>query len=535
MKKNILSIFTLLAVGAMSLVATSCKDEDSVQDLTLSQVLSATNLTIEANADLTVTVSWRLMMNADSYELTISQDETFADATQVAFTQTIAKEYRKGDYCSVTTPKLDPETKYYARVKACSNLGIADSRYVYADVTTIAEQIMNTIDKADITANSVIISWTAGEVVKEVQVINTDGEVVATKIPTDAEIAAGKMTIDGLSAHTSYTIRLVSTTDKTRGTRTFTTLLDLSSAIVITAAEGADGSWLSTIQNAAAGSVFALEPGDYTSDSNLKINNDVVIAAKDITNMPVLHTQIKIDNNASLYCYYISLTADDATAFKDQCFDFKSTGETGSLDAEGCEISGYAKGLIYINTATVVNEVNITSCFIHDIPCNGGDFIDSRSGSWNTLNFKDNTVVSSFIARDFLRSPKNSNSAGLSNVENNTFYNCGSGNANYRIFYTQIVGAVNNFNSNVVAGFNNKRGFSNNASFGTITASNNVYYDCKNLTELNDGNTESLVFFDETGQVLTATPFKDAENGDYSLTDDNLRLKKVGASRWYEK
>ena len=508
---------------------TSCKDAADVKDLKLDQVLSATDLSLVANADLSVTVSWSQMFNADQYELVLSQDENFADASKVAYSDIISQTYTKGNYCSVTVPRLDPETKYYARVQAIASDGTATtSKYVYGNVTTVAEQIMKVIDKSKLAANSTTIEWTAGEFVKAVEVYDASGDLIATLTPTDEEIEAGQMEIDDLTAHTSYTVRLVSATDKTRGTRTFTTLLDLSNATKLTNADN----WVAQIEGAAAGAVFALEPGDYVSNQTIDITNDVVIAAADITIMPTLHCQFAIDKNASLYCYYLSISADDAKLFPDQCFNFKSTGATGSLDAEGCEIFNFVKGLVYINTTTVVNEINITGCYIHDIVCNGGDFIDSRSGSWNTLNFKDNTVVNCFVGRDFLRSPNSSVATGLSNVENNTFYNCGNGEANYRLFYTQIKGAINNFNKNVVAGFNNKRGFCNGSV--TVVASDNVYYSTLNLTEIAAGNTEKPTFFDENGQVLSSSPFKDENNNDFYLTDANLRLKKVGASKWYE-
>lgn len=535
MKKNIIYLYTLLAFVGVSLFATSCSDEDSVKDLTLDQVLSATELKMEANADLSVTVSWRQMFNADEYELILSQDPSFSDASQVAYINRFSQEYTKGNYCEVTIPGLDPETDYYARVQCFNSNGTtADSKFVYAEVTTVAEQILQPINKADLTDHSVTVYWTPGEFVKAIELIDISGEVINTFTPSADDIAAGEYTIDGLDAHTTYTVRLVSATDKTRGRRTFTTLLDLSNATLITAEEGEDGSWVAKVEGAAAGSVFAFEPGDYKitgAATAVKIANNVTLAAEDITDMPTLHCQFQIDNNASLYCYYLKISADDASVFADQCFNFKSTGATGSLDIEGCEVYGFAKGLVYVNVATIINEINITGSFIHDIPCNGGDFIDARSGGWTTLNFKDNTVVKCFIARDFLRSDKVGNT---NNIENNTFHNCGSGDANYRLFYTRGAGTVNTFKSNIVSGFNNKRGFYNNASWGEIAVGNNVYFNCLNLTELAEGNTEALPFFDETGQVVTASPFKDADNGDFRLPDANLRLKQVGASTWYE-
>ncbi len=537
MKKNILFIFSLLAATGVSMMTTSCSDEAKVQDITLSQALSPTSLTMEAKADLSVDVSWNLMFNATGYELVVSKDPNFVDATQEVYNQTKDVKYVKGSVESINITGLEPETAYFARLKSV-NSSITASKYVYADVVTVAEQIMNVISKADITYNSVKISWTAGEFVKAIEVIDVNGSVVSTLTPSAADIAAGTYTITGLSAHTTYTIRLVSDKDKTRGIRTFTTLLDLSTATTITATQGADGSWAAIVEGAAAGSVFALEAGDYvTNGAALKISSNVTLAAKDITKKPVIYTQFQIDGNASLYCYYVDLNANmsptDETTYTDQCFNFKSTGATGSLDAEGCTISNYQKGLVYINTATVVNEINIKECTIKDIPCNGGDFIDSRSGSWNTLNFMENTVIKCFLARDFLRSPKSAVATGLSNVENNTFYNCGSTDAaNYRFFYTQITGAQNNFKNNIVSGFIMTRGFGNTAGL-SVTFDNNVYFECLNLTELAEGNTQALSIFDTKGQVLTATPFVDAANGDFRLTDANLRLKKVGPASWY--
>lgn len=530
MKKNILYLFTLLSVFGGSLVATSCSDADSVKDLTLSQVLSATELTATPNADISITVSWRQMFNADSYELIVSQDPTFMDESQVVYHSIIEQAYTKGAYCEVTLPKLDPETTYYARVQCFNSNGVTeDSKYVYAEVTTVAEQIMSPIGKADVTDHSVTFHWTPGEYVKAIELINSEGEVIATYTPSDDDIAVGEYTIDELEAHTTYTVRLVSETDKTRGRRTFTTLLDLSDATVVSE----EDDWVSMVQNATAGSVFAFEPGDYSTDQlNVKINSDVVLAAQDITDMPTFHCEFNINNNASLYCYYLKISADEGK-FKDQCFNFASTGQTGSLDIEGCEVYGFVKGLVYINTTAVVNEINITGSYIHDIPCNGGDFIDARSGTWTTLNFVDNTVVNCFNARDFIRNDKQ---PCVNNVENNTFYNCGNAEANYRLFYTRGNGTVNNFNSNIVVGFNNKRGFSDN-DVCEINGTNNVYFNCVNLTEKDDTNEtykEKIIFYDESGLVLTSSPFKDADNGDFRLVDPNLRLKQVGASIWYE-
>lgn len=541
MKKNRLTYVALFALAGASFLATSCKDADEVQDITLSQVLSVTNLSMSANADLSIDIAWDQMFNATSYELVVSQDANFADASQTVYSNTIAEAYQMGGSCKVNVKGLDPETEYYGRLKSLGNA--ADSKYIYGKVTTVAEQIMAPVKKADVTANGVTVNWTPGEQIKAVEVIDASGNVLQTLTPSAADITAGSLAIAGLTPHTSYTVRLVSLTDKTRGRRTFTTLLDLSGATTITAAQGADGSWVAIVEGAAAGAVFALEDGDYVlsgTSTSVKITNGVVIAAKDITKMPTLHTTFQIDNNASLYCYYVKIDAANAQNSEgNQCFVYKSSGDTGSLDVEGCELYGNTstKGMVYIasTVTTVINEVNIIDSYIHDIICTGGDFLDSRKGGWTTLNFKNNTVVNCFKNRAFVRSDA---FACTSNIENNTIYNCGidENGDSYAIFTNKDAGAISNFNNNVVEGYVQKRGFNGGRATATVTTDNNVYFKCLNLTELDPENTSSNkpTFFDEKGMVLSASPFKDAANGDFRLVDPNLRLKQVGAAIWYE-
>ena len=92
--------------------------------------------------------------------------------------------------------------------------------------------------------------------------------------------------------------------EKTRGYSTFTTNLDLSDAIELTPADD----WISAIQDATPGSKFALAPGEYVlTAAKLQINNNVVIAAKNSAEPPVINTCIHIYNGASLYLYQVVL------------------------------------------------------------------------------------------------------------------------------------------------------------------------------------------------------------------------------------
>ena len=89
------------------------------------------------------------------------------------------------------------------------------------------------------------------------------------------------------------------------------------------------------------------------------------------------------------------------------------------------------------------------------------------------------------------------------------------------------------FTNNLVVNTNYKRGFANNsATDKKPTLEGNFYYNTANLIELAAGNTEKPTFFDSKGTALTADPFKDAANGDFTVTSDAVNDAKAGDPRW---
>ena len=309
------------------------------------------------------------------------------------------------------------------------------------------------------------------------------------------------------------------------------TNLDLSDAIELTPADD----WVSAIQDATPGSKFALTPGEYVlTAAKLQINNNVVIAAKNSAEPPVINTCIHIYNGASLYLYQVVL--DGTNTDGSQAIEYKKEGGFGDLTINGCEIRNYIKGLIYINVAAVPNTIKIENSLIHDIVCDGGDFIDSRKGGWNNLTISSSTIYNSASKRDVLRADDASNSVTanmVTSIDKCTFYNVGNGEANYRFFYLRFKGNTNTFTNNVIANFNNKRGFANSSAVGKPTYSNNYYYNCKNLISLAEGNTDTTVTcFDTEGNVLENNPFANPDKADFTITDELYQSYGFGDPRW---
>ena len=89
------------------------------------------------------------------------------------------------------------------------------------------------------------------------------------------------------------------------------------------------------------------------------------------------------------------------------------------------------------------------------------------------------------------------------------------------------------FQNNLVANFANTRGFTEQSKTIAPSFGNNAYFNCINLTSLADGNTQAVKYFDTDGRIVEKNPFKDADNGDFTLIDEDLIYYKNGDPRWY--
>ena len=72
------------------------------------------------------------------------------------------------------------------------------------------------------------------------------------------------------------------------------------------------------------------------------------------------------------------------------------------------------------------------------------------------------------------------------------------------------------------------RGFSDSGNTAVPTFNNNNYFNTKNLVS-NDGG--SSKFFDEKGTTLDPG-YKDAANGDFTVTDATVKAAGAGDGRW---
>ncbi|MDN0053053.1 fibronectin type III domain-containing protein [Bacteroides caecigallinarum] len=524
--KNYLKHKYMLGLSLLAL-ATACEDQTTeITSIDYDRLFAPIKLEARVKDRTNVELSWNLTKGASSYniELFANDSLTFVGSPVLTFSGITEEEI------PYTIKGLEGETQYSARIQSVNETESETSKWSGVFFETDTEQILSAVTEEDLTFNSVVLRWTPGEEATEIRLEPAD---VEPHIVTAEEIAVGIATITGLKAETEYTAKLMKG-EKTRGTQTFKTLIDLGGAIEVKP----ESDFISMLENANDGDAFALHPGTYTIPGeedkvgSLKINKNIEIKAVRPSDRPIINGCIQLLEGASLSMSQIIL--DGTNTDGSQTFDFKTATEYGKFFLDDCEIRNYTKGFYYVNVAANISEITINNCLIHNIECNGGDLFDSRKGYIAKLNITNSTIWNSCKARDFIRYDDASGSfagaAPIITIDHCTIDGV-SNDASRRLLYVRFknntISITNNIISNMPAC---GRGFSDQSNTAVPTFENNNYFNTINLTSKSGESTAK--FFDERGTTLDPN-YKDTTNGDFTLGNEDLIYNKVGDPRWY--
>ena len=317
MKNKWKYIIGCLLLGA----AASCSDApDELTSVDYDRLFSPTSLDCQVRNRVDCIVKWNAVANATSYVVELYEGETLGETPMRVDEVTEP---------TLTYEGLSGETHYFIRVKAVGE-AISESKWVEDTFETDPEQIFVTpVANADLEAKQVTLRWPAGE---EADIITlTPGDIVYRITPED--IVAGCATITGLTPETEYTA-VMTRGEKTRGTVTFTTPMDLGGATLLTP----DMDFVPMLEGAEDGAVFALEAGTYLIPAEegagqLAISSNITLNCVDADNMPVINGCIAINNGASLTANNIVF---DGTGTESHAFDCVAAGPSYHLTRRGC-------------------------------------------------------------------------------------------------------------------------------------------------------------------------------------------------------
>ncbi len=544
--KNLRKYAYALAVALVA-ITTACEDQsEEITELDLSRPFSATGAEARVQNQTGVKITWTSMASGATYNVKVFAN----DSCSYEFTGSAVAE------TTVTTNTasfegLEGETQHTAYIQTV--VDNVESSWIGVVFTTGSSQYFETVLDEEIGDTYVTLRWKAGIEADKIT-LKCDSSSKSYEL-TSEDLANAYLYIEGLLPETDYKATLKNGT-KTVGTISFTTQMDLSGADAVLK-DGDD--LVAAIEALEDGAVIALQTGTFgipsTSASNggtLALTKSISIKAANSTAVPVIDGRISLAGGASLSLSGLVINGSNTDG--GQMINYVESGVYASLVIENCEVYGNTKGLIYGASSYYIqlDELIINNCLFHDIETSGGDFIDFRGGGWNSLEITNSTFYSCFKSRDFLRCDNTMTSteaAGykvkpVSNISNCTFYNCGSGGAGYRMFYVRYGGGADisasmdynytTFKKCVVSGFNNTRGFTNSSNTGIDENSfgNNYYYNCSNLQSLADGNTETPLIYDTKGTTLSADPFTDAANGDFTVTNEDIIYYEIGDPRW---
>lgn len=511
MKKNLLFIYILSAALAFQ----ACEDKlaDEITELNVSRLFSPTAVEARIVNQTSVRLTWAEVRQARSYAVQLFEGAQASGNPALSFDGITLEDL------PYTVANLNGETQYTVQVKAVGE-NITDSKWVSVNVITQAEQLFHQVNPDDLKATEVTLRWTAGQAADKI--VLTPGNLEHTV--TAAEVAAGAATITGLEGETTYTAKLMRG-NGTRGTVSFTTLIDLGGAIVVS-----PGDDITTLfQKAKEGDVFGLMPGTYTS-GDITITRSVSIKGARPNDKPVLKgTIFRVSEGAGLELKDLTL---DGTGSPDgnQTIIY-AAGTFKNLVIDGCNITNYTKGTLYVNTATLIEGVSVTNTLYSNIECNGGDFIDFRNGLARKFDFINNTAYNSALARDFFRMDAGGSTnfpdvKSMITIRNNTFNNVSNGN-NRRILYIRLASHEISFEKNILS--NTLGYYTNQASTNIVKFDKNNYFNAPNFT----GSTQSNAKNDASGTHTAYDPgYANAGEGNFKVSHEELKFQEIGDMRW---
>ena len=532
-----LALLSLLTLGAVSCAE---KAFEEVTELQLSRCLQPQNLSATLNEALGDEVTFDLdaARDVEQYNLVVYSDEAM---TVEALNVLLAPS--EFPY----TVKLPVDQTYWYKIQALhSKKDPSDWVNGPRSFKTVAVKGNLFLKVSGKTSTSVTLSWnTEADDADELTVIrygapSEDSDEYAMYTLQPADIAAGSATISDLAAGKEYVMTLYYYS-ASRGQVNVRTLPDMTGTVAVSTLDDLKASLVSggKISLSMAGSPY--DVGEIKPTGDLEVYGE---AAAD-GSRPVIKGKFLIDATFAGSSILFEEVSFDGAGVSDRIFTHSSTDakDLTGIVLRGCEIKNYTAGLFYGNGSGLmtVGEILVENCDIHDNPGGDGDFFDVRKNTTvPAVTFRNNTIYDGI--RTFIRIDDAATiTLGTFTLEGNTFKHVSTvNNSNNRGIF-----GVRNANYSVSMSKNlflleeddaenpektRAHLFQNDAKAHEpkeINASDNYFY------KVGKDYFTKVAMDKVGGTLLTADPCVNALSNIFNLTNNTLKNKQVGASRWW--
>ena len=513
----------MLGLATIALT-TACDDQsDLVTEINYSRLFAPINLEAKVTGQVNVRLNWSTVSGATSYVA-----EFYEDTDQVTDSETNDSEVLNyngtpvktvsnitADQLPIVVKGFESETKYLVRIQAQGEKG--QSNWSGTRFKTSAEQIMQEVLPEELTATTVVLRWTPGEAAEKIVITPGDIEHAVTA----DEIAAGAATITGLTPETEYSAKLLKSNGKSRGSVTFTTLIDFGNATPVYA----EDNLLEMLTAAEEGAEFIIVEGTHTI-GDFELTKSMKISGFKPSEKPTINGRFTVASEVASLSLN-NLIFDGAKSVSNLLEITNAAANLGNLEVNGCEVRNMAKHIIYNNAKGKLGTVSFYNCIIDGIANDSGDGFDLRGGALTSLKVS-NTTISNGI-RSLVRCQV------VADVEFSdcTFYNiCTSDDGNNTgLFRVEKAGSKLTVQNVLIA--NVGVASPQNANAGTFGRAdkNKAEESLKNVVYFNSPNLWTNHHKDDYSSFAKeADPkFADAKNGDFTVGNEDVT---AGDPRW---
>lgn len=562
----------LFMLGAVCFAG--CHQPDAeIDTLDYSRALQPLNFTaaVDRETGYDVNFSWTVAEKTD-YVLSIQE----VDEEGAAIGSPIEEEILAADAETPYKVTLTPERIYKATLQAFSatNPNLPGSLLVEAGPVE-TYYVMESLNPELLTRtmNSITVKWTNDEgdatQLSKIEAVPLDaasGAATGTVEIDAAALAAGAATVGNLTPSTQYVVTLYYSKSTRGGVTAWTapdtegmTLVKNSAELMQALTDGA------TKIAVKAGEKYVLEFSGTNPLSGWKGDLELVGVLGDDGSMPVIRG-FELESwcgtdaaNGATGIYRFENIVFEGTGVGGDEFLFR-TGEGAdakvsieSVAVLNCELYNYVSGVVFTSSKTAeatIGTIRLEGLYIHDFLNAGGDLIDFRIGTVNTLTIRNNTIIDA--GRAFLFSDVNANFSTIE-ISNNTLNRVGLTNTRKGIIGVRTAVPTFTLNKNL---FLNEYSTSEtvrliheNANAQIPSMSGNYFYNiCYNST--GDENYAGADFFTTKignnatavnkdlclsggGKVLTSDPCVKSSRNKMELTNSEVAANEVGDPRWW--
>lgn len=542
----------LMAFGVLS--ATSCADEndwgiESAFDRLFG--VGDESLTVETTESTATVTFSALKATTDTmyFVIEVSKDSLYDDIPMGGTNAKVYGENKEIKSSPYEITGLESDTKYYLRIKASSDTK-ADSKWVYYNdggtFKTKAEQIFNEIPASNIGEDHVLLTWLPGTEVTRLTVATADGtevkEIDLTQYP-DA-IEKGEYNVTGLSASTAYTF-VIYNEDTKRGTLNVTTAAampdgdykvtldenitridqDLMDKFVADAKAATGKTDVSITIGIAGGKTITMAAvSDKGEDASLAVPDGISVTFFGLAGeVPTLSfpKSLEVGGEHAYIRFENLILKDDGCQY---IFNQSKACNIGEISFNGIKIDDLNRSLVRLQSsdAKTVGTILINDCQINNQGGGGYAMLLFKDSSENVGSVKITNSTFSKLLNTFIQSSDSSTDTEMT-IDACTFYDV-IGSGKYLI-------DANKSGSNITIS-NTVFAKTNNESAKGIRTDGEIKCSQVYLTSdftMNGGNAFEGDM--PNAQVSYDKIFKDADNGDFTITDKELSA--LGDPRWF--